>query len=364
MTNRLIWKYIGSVIIATILFHNTNAQVTDFYNQSASDSSLVEGFSLHGSSLIYFRNNEYFSGAYPGFTALGANNELSGNYRHGQHSVSAGIMYRFAFGQPMRHQLLPVLTYRYGLAKDLNVVMGTLSGPAEHKLPQELLGMDRYLYHPLEYGLQFTYKPGWMDADVWIDWRNNIVQGDSAQEQFTQGSRFIFHLLDKAGWKLDVNAILLFYHNGGQIDRSDAPVMTRINNSIGMSLSRQAGRWNYMIASQYFGFRNDDDFTAFPWKKGDAYSISLQADNSKLFFGAAYKNFHHFFALHGDQVFSILNQYESKIYGESRRMITGFARIQLMDVKNFRMGFGAELYYDLGSRRTDYNYSVMGRFLF
>ena len=364
MKNLFTLNYIGQALLAMLLIQQVDAQVTQFYKRPVSDSTLSEGFSLHGSSLLYFRNNEYFSGAYPGFTALGANNELSGNYRHGRHFISTGMMYSLAFGQPMRHRVLPVITYQYSLARHLNIVMGTLSGPAEHKLPQELLGLDRYLYHPLEYGLQFTYQPGWMDADIWIDWRNNIMHGDSAQEEFTQGSRFIFHLLNKGGWNIDANAILLFYHNGVQIDRSDAPTMTRINYSVGMNLSRQISRWKYSISGQYFGFYNDEDFTAFPWKEGNAYSISLQAENATLCLGTAFKNFHHFFTLNGDQVFSIFNQYESRIYGESKKLVTGFARIQLMNIKNFKIGFGAELYHDLNSRHTDYNYNIIGRFLF
>ncbi|QLH30410.1 MAG: hypothetical protein HWD63_14170 [Candidatus Parvibacillus calidus] len=163
MKNLFTLNYIGQALLAMLLIQQVDAQVTQFYKRPVSDSTLSEGFSLHGSSLLYFRNNEYFSGAYPGFTALGANNELSGNYRHGRHFISTGMMYSLAFGQPMRHRVLPVITYQYSLARHLNIVMApypALQSINYHK--NSLVWTDIFIIPSnTDYSLP-TNRGGWM----------------------------------------------------------------------------------------------------------------------------------------------------------------------------------------------------------
>ena len=326
-----------SLLLLFFVYSKSNAysQVTPFFDRHPNADSLKEGFTIHGNTLIYFKNNEYIKEAYPGFSALGANNELSLSYKKRGHLITGGLLYQFVFGNPLRHQLLPVLTYQYQLANDLKVVLGTLEGPAEHRLAQELQGLDGYLSNPVEYGLQFKYQPKWLDADVWINWRENIVTGDSAQEKFTQGSNFSFHLLDKDDWKIDLNATALFYHFGGQIDISEANVVSIINYGGGISVQKKFGRWSSNLQYNYFGFKNDEDYTLVPWAKGSGHSFTLDINNSTLYFGVGYRTFDKYFTLFGDQVFSLINQFTGEVFGTRKELISASASYQLMSDRNF-----------------------------
>ena len=158
-----------TIAVFLLISGKLSAQVTPFFDRFPVIDSLNDGFSIHGHSLVYFKNNEYIKEAYPGFSALGANNELSVSYKKQGHSFTGGIFYQFVFGRPLRSVVLPILSYQYKLTKDLKVVLGTLEGPAEHRLSQELQGVDAYLANPIEYGAQFKYTPKWVDADVWIN---------------------------------------------------------------------------------------------------------------------------------------------------------------------------------------------------
>jgi len=341
-----------------------SAQVTPFFDRFPVIDSLKEGFSIHGHSLVYFKNNEYVKEAYPGFSALGANNELTASFKKKGHSFTGGIFYQFVFGRPLRSVVLPIVSYQYKLTKDLKVLLGALEGPAEHRLSQELQGVDAYLANPIEYGAQFKFTPKWVDADVWINWRENIVTGDSAQEKFTQGSNFNFHLFDKNDWKIDANATVLFYHFGGQIDVSEAHVVSLINYGLGLSVSKKAGEWNNTLSYNYSGFKNDEDYTLVPWDKGFGHSLTLDVDNNTWYFGVGYRTFDRYFTLFGDQVFSLINQFTGEIFGTKKELISGSISYQLLGDKNFNINIGSELYYNLPTSQLDYNYSVMGRFKF
>ena len=353
-----------TIAVFLLISGKLSAQVTPFFDRFPVIDSLNDGFSIHGHSLVYFKNNEYIKEAYPGFSALGANNELSVSYKKQGHSFTGGIFYQFVFGRPLRSVVLPILSYQYKLTKDLKVVLGTLEGPAEHRLSQELQGVDAYLANPIEYGAQFKFTPKWLDADVWINWRENIITGDSAQEKFTQGSNFNFHLLDKNDWKIDANATALFYHFGGQIDISEAHVVSLINYGLGISVSKKAGIWNNTLSYNYSGFKNDEDYTLVPWDKGFGHSLTLDVDNNTWYFGVGYRKFDRYFTLFGDQVFSLINQFTGEIFGTKKELISGSISYQLLGDKNFNINIGSELYYNLPTSQLDYNYSVMGRFKF
>lgn len=352
------------LILWIACLNKTFSQVTDFYDRPSSDTLTREGISIHGSALIYFKNNEYIKQAYPGFTALGANTEADITYRRGRHVLTAGLLYQFVFGAPMRHRVMPVLSYRYGLTKDLRVVMGVLEGPAEHRLLQEVQGIDTYFEDPLEYGIQFRYTPQWLDADVWINWRENIMTGDSAQEKFTQGSRLTFHIWDRDDWKLDVNTSLLFYHYGGQVDISDAPVVTQMNYSAGVALSKQIHNWEYRLAYNYLAFKNDEDFTLIPWDRGSGHSISATADNRKFYFELAYRTFDRYYSPFGDQVFGVFNTFTRELFGSRKEIVSATGQLRLAADRNFGLNIGAEFYYNLPTGQLDYNYSLVGRVKF
>ena len=347
-----------------LVISKTNAQVTPFYDRFPVIDSLKDGFSINGHSLIYFKNNEYIKEAYPGFSALGANNELTASYKKNNHLFTGGIFYQFVFGRPLRSVVLPIVSYQYKLTKDLKVVLGTLEGPAEHRLSQEMQGIDAYLANPIEYGVQFKYVPKWVEADVWINWRENIITGDSAQEKFTQGTNFNFHVLDKNDWKIDASATALFYHFGGQIDISEAHVVSLINYGIGLSVNKKTGNWNTTFNYNYSGFKNDEDYTLVPWDKGFGHSFTLNQDNTIWNFGIGYRTFDRYFTLFGDQVFSLINQFTGEVFGTKKELVSASATYQLISDKNFNLNIGSEAYYDLINKQLDYNYSVMGRFKF
>ncbi|MCO6462392.1 MAG: hypothetical protein J5I59_13395 [Saprospiraceae bacterium] len=342
--------------------YSIGAQVNPFYSIEKADSLCKEGFSLHGTSLIYFKNNEYAKAEYPGFTALGANNQLNFTFRKDDHFFHAGMMYSFVFGQPMRHRVLPVLSYRFHPTDNFSIIMGSLENMSNHQLIQELQGLDYYLKNPLEYGLQFRFSPRWMDADVWINWRNNIAVGDSAQEQFTQGSRFIFHLLRKNNLSLDANGTLLFYHHGGQIDVSQAHVVTQINYNLGVSLSHSIDSRLYKLSYNYLRFNNDENFTDIPWKTGNGHSLTFETTGKKLDFGLGYRKFNRFYAPFGDQVFGIYNAFTGQLFGENKEIISLSGRFKLAAHQNFKLMLSSEAYYNLTARRLDYNYSLTGKF--
>ena len=352
------------ILIFLSLSIESYSQVTDFYDRTLPDSMITEGISVHGNSLLYFKNNEYAKAAYPGFTAFGTNNQIDISYKSNSHVFRAGAMYQFVFGQPMRHTVMPIISYHYTLLKDFKVNIGTISNSSGHHLIQELQGIDQYLHNPLEYGLQFQYQPNWMDGDIWINWRNNLALGDSSQEQFTQGTRLTFHVIKNKNWGIDLHSTFLFYHHGGQIDISDAPVITQINYHAGVELRKNWRKWQFKMAYHYIGFRNDEDFNDLPWKNGTAHSLIINAEQPFLNLGIGYRTFNQFYAPFGDQIFGIYNTYSHQIFDTKKDLITANARLKLSDNHHFKIQFGADIYYNLLNNQLDYNYGVMGKFTF
>jgi len=313
--------------------------------------------------LSYFKNNEYFNTSYPGETLLGAQSMAALTYKKNMHYFTGGVMLANQYSQPFRFKWYPILSLRYFLNQSHIVTLGVLEGGKSHELPTEIYGGEHMLAYPLEYGVQLQYKKEWGRFETWLDWRQNIVAGDSVQEKFTQGTTAKVFPIHTDHNKVTIQAGLLFYHAGGQVLSVSLPVITltnwfgklelrhRFDNDLSLGI-------NYTLS----GFKNAPDNPNILWKNGVAHHFQLQSAYDTWSIHGGYYNSKDFVAPHGEYIFALYNFDTNSYRSDSRKLIySGLGYLSHFD-RNFSISAGVDFFYDLQVKKIEYNYTLTGKF--
>ena len=338
------------------LHMNMQAQVTQFFQTPEVDSS--RGLSGQLYSLAFFQNNEYFNSPAPGRSYLG--NRISGrlNYRSGLHYISGGLLFQYRFGTPLEARVLPILTLNYGISKFLHVTLGTLSGGANHQLPETVMGRG-YLYRqPLEYGVQFRVPGKRAGLDTWLDWRENTQPGDSTAEQFTQGTTLYYLPYNSDGTTLKLRGGLVFYHHGGQGLSRPVPVYTLLNYYAGIDGSyRINSDWSIQLRYLFMAFNNPSERSPIAWTSGSAHQLRVPVTWRKVTLGTGLFLARNYYAPFAGEIYSAydLSQPDRKLVYGQLQWLSG-------TTGKFNLQFGSEFFYDLRIKKIDYNYCVLARF--
>lgn len=83
--------------------------------------------------------------------------------------------------------ILPVFNAHLHAAKNVELVLGTIYGRANHHLAEPLYNPEAALSSDPEAGLQVLWRPSFMDLDAWVNWESFIFDEDNHQEAFTVG---------------------------------------------------------------------------------------------------------------------------------------------------------------------------------
>ena len=206
-----------------------NTIFSDYKPIIAADS---QSLSLQVYGLTYLRNNEYFVPPASGYTLFGHQVSPRLRWQPAPNFVAeGGIFLNRSFGDNfIFNQVIPIfnLQYRYD---SLQVVFGTLAGALSHNLIEPLFAFERLLTNRQEQGVQFLWKRGPVQADLWMDWQRYQFAGAPFRERFFFGTSNRLSLISKDRFKLWVPLQATIAHAGGQRG-VDSLITTEVANTI------------------------------------------------------------------------------------------------------------------------------------
>ncbi len=234
--------------------------------ESADSGRFYGGFRTLG----YLRNNEYFNEVLDGYTLFGyqVNPYLAwqaGNYVR----IEGGVYLSQDFGADDFTEVLPTFSLMYA-RNGHRLLFGTLQGSISHRLIEPLYDFENLLdADRLEYGIQYRYQKGSFFGDVWLDWRNVIHPGDSAQEELLSGVSAEYRWLDleNAGFSTLLQATI--FHRGGQINESELPLQTYVNTAFGLKGWVHPGSLQLTADLYYVSFSDNSGTSLLPFDGGD-----------------------------------------------------------------------------------------------
>lgn len=317
--------------------------------------------SLNIYNLNYIYNTEYFSNIPLSGTLFGY--QLIPEIKYQPNSrlvIKAGIYLQKEFGRKEYTSLLPTFSVKYK-AKQSSYILGTLEGNINHGFVEPVYDYKLLINERLENGFQFFVDTKPYNHDFYINWRRAIHLGDPFKEEFDIGYSAKFNVINQEKFQLKAPIQLLYSHKGGQIDSSNAPLTSLVNNAIGVSLNFDLGNRflkNIVFDNYYLNYKDISGTKAQPFNEGNAYLSHLLFKFNYFDLDMRYWNSDGFINPRGNSLFSSVSEkYPGLIEKHRNLLLASF----IYDTKIFRGGnfdFRFSPYYDFVEKKTEYSFEM------
>lgn len=312
--------------------------------------------------LGFTRNNEYFNKIADGYTLFGYQLNPSISYYPSENvRIDAGVYMQKDFGNSGFQTVSPTLSIKVK-RNDLSIIFGNLDGALNHKLIEPLFDFERVLVDRMETGLQAVIDKESLFLDAWINWETMIYPGDTLQEEVSGGISFDYKLLENKNVKVSLPIQTVLYHKGGQIDVSDEPLTSLMNNAIGLNFDVQldtTGILKSISAKNYFVYYTDFSFERrLPFNNGTGIYSNLDVEFKWFDFMISYWRGNDFISIKGAPLYqSVSNNYKNPGYLEDRRELLIFRfmhDIKILD--NLFLSSRFEPFFDLGNSKLEFSH--------
>lgn len=359
-------KYIFKCFIhlAFVVFSfRASAQIEypNFKNQNQIVPTDSQRLSLKISNLNYIYNTEYFTKIPLSGTLFGYQLIPELQYQpNSRFKISGGLYVQKEFGRKEYTSVFPVFSVKYK-AKNSAFILGTLEGATNHGYIEPIYDYKLLINERLENGFQFFVDTKAYNHDFYINWRRAIHLGDAYKEEFDIGYIARVNLLNNETWEVSVPVQLLYSHKGGQIDTSNAPLTSIVNDAAGLSVGinmENSFLKKVVLDNYYVNYKDISGTKRQPFNEGNAYLAHLLLKFKFFDLDFRYWNGHGFINPRGNALFSSVSE---KIPGYTeayRELLLGSIIYDKEIFHNGHFNFRVSPYYDFGAKKLEYSYEM------
>lgn len=355
-------------IISATLFGQLNMPYTYSYPEFNKEDS--QNLYLQIENHNFFWNAEYFGDFVEGYTLAGFEIKPSLQYYfNSKFRLQAGVLTRKIHGAVGFYDVIPTISAHACLSDSFQIIIGTLKGSNEHEMlhpiyDSELLFFDRLqngFNAPVENGFQLLYTNSWIKGDMWVDWEQFIVKGDTIPEILTFGLNTTFDVFKTNNTYIKVPFQFLIHHQGGQISNFDEAMLTLNNGATGVVIERNSSHsfikkismngyllWYNDITEAWQSYFNNG-WALYP-------SFTIESGKIQLFAGYFYGN--NFASPKGSYLFQSISDYKKSAYQKERQLIIGKFNYHKLIAKNVNFAVILDGFYDLKNSRFDMAFGV------
>lgn len=317
---------------------------------------------FHVTDKNFFKNNEYFNKLNEGYTLLGVVLEPTLVYYPGKTTrFEAGASFLKYSGRQGFSDIQPLIRFQYQPSPVFQMVMGSLYGGTQHGLIEPLYRWEQEFMNPVENGLQFLFYTDRFKADVWLHWEKFILRNDPFQEELSVGTSMTYNLLPtESSFNLTIPFQSLISHHGGQGIGVDLPLQTLANYASGLKATWKmpAKLKEVNLECWVMGYNDLSPQKLQAYKKGYAVYPKAGVRLGKFLLQTGYFHGDKFIAIKGEPLYhSALTPNNGLVYPIRNLITAKFAFTQQLE-KGISMAAYTEIYNDLKSGNTDYNYGV------
>lgn len=364
MLNQRIFKFILPTLILLINL-NAFAQLEREWRYTYADfttneeSNLYFRFEGHN----FFKNNEYFGDLIEGYTLMGYSVQPSLQYYVSPKlRIKAGVHLLKYNGISDFTEVIPVYSAHLKLAKNFDMIMGSLKGDVQHKLIEPIFNPENQYTRPVESGLQFILENNRFYGDVWIDWDQFIFSGDTIPEQFTFGISSAYTLVkSKNGFKVDIPFQFVARHIGGQISNYSEELQTQVNIVSGLNVEKELGDgFIHKIAlSAYCVLYKDlTESAGYDFTSGNAIYPVVNVDYKYGEFMLGYWSADNFMSPQGSSLFHSVSSRDEAYYIKDRQLLNAKISYVKNIAKQVKFSAMFESYYDIDAGAFEYSYGL------
>lgn len=312
----------------------------------------------------FIKNNEYFGSIAEGYTLLGFNIAPKFVYTPSSRvQLSAGGNFLSYNGRENEVEARLLLTFQYKMLPNLDFILGNIYGTVNHKLISPLFEFEHYLNKNVENGIQFIWDSERLFTDLWLDWEQQIIEGDPFQEKFNVGLSTDLIIIDQDNYQISLPFQNIVRHEGGQINsNSEEPLTTIFNNATGLRFTKPIHLpWIYLFSVSSF-MVNYQDLS--PQKRqmfidGMASYTKLDFSNKKLNLTLGYWYGEQYIAPLGNPLFESYSRTKFFVEEPIRQLAIGRLSYEQEVIENINLGVRFEGFYDIPAGNTEYTWAII-----
>ncbi|MFA6126516.1 MAG: hypothetical protein WC699_04365 [Bacteroidales bacterium] len=333
-----------------------------FQTPPRKDSIIPKSLYFRIKSTAYFKDNEYKNPFVTGTSLLGIFFEPSLEYHPDKKTtIHAGAHLLKYHGEDTFERAVPTLSLQYDPTDHFSLIFGTINGTVNHGLIEPVQDFENYLIDNYENGLELLWNYPQFRSDVWLNWEQFLKRGDPFQEKFTAGTNSTFMLYESKLFQVTAPFSAIFRHQGGEIDATNLPAITRLNMVQGI-------RFNWSLENnfvktvalaqdyvEYLEIHPKPDLRI-PYGSG-SYSRFL-LDTKIGSFEIGYWKAHNFISAHGMPIFQSVSQDNPFFVQPDRQMLVLKYQLSIKLTNYLKFAGRYEPYYHYDTGRIDQSFSV------
>jgi hypothetical protein len=325
------------------------------------DSSSNKTISFNFESLIFFKNNEYFSRYSEGYTLPGAYLLPKFIYYPGRNTtIEVGYNYLHYFGANKIQYHSPFISFTWKIIGDTYFTLGSFNSGFNHKLIEPVYSREYSYTKNTSNGARLLINKKHIFADVWLDWEQFIFANDTSQEIITGAIDIDFNFLQNDFIKFALSYQSIMHHRGGQVNASNDKVINMQNHAIGLS-SNFFPKHKFIkgiYAAAYYTLAIDKKhYNQFHYTNGNGFFINTGINTNILNFNLSYWQSDSYFTAKGENLFinkpSILDPTNN-----SKQMLNSKISFYKNIQDDIRIEARFENYYILEEKQFEFSYGV------
>ena len=355
------------IAAADTMHYKTHNLFIDSQNIDSADTNKLF---LTLKNVNFFKNNEYFNPIVRGYTLIGywVRPELA-YYPSSKSKFSVGMHLLKYSGNDQFYNILPTLSFRQSLTKNIDLIIGTLEGSLNHKMSDLLYAPERYFTNNVENGLQFLINSEHYKGDVWLNWEHFIFEGDSSQERLSTGTSSVCSIFEKDNpFSIDIPFQTFIAHKGGQINtirKADTHIETLFNGFSGIRMIFKPSdgllqKIEVELPVTLFANLSPTKLTQYKNGWGILPSLNLQLKDFYLSTGLWYGK--RYMSPRGERIYQSVSFKNSNAAEKTRSLSISRIAYSTKLKHGIDLAVAFEGYYDIKNKIFDYSYGLQLNF--
>ncbi|MEO6683675.1 MAG: hypothetical protein ABIN48_12710 [Ginsengibacter sp.] len=325
---------------------------------SPEDSSKL---SLNIYNLNYLHDTEYFTDIPLSGTLFGYQLLPELQYQPtSRFIIKAGVYAQKEFGRSEYTSLIPTFSVKYQ-AKESSYILGNLEGNINHQFIDPIYDDKLLIKEKLENGFQFLVNTKPYNHDFYINWRRAIHLGDPFKEEFDVGYSASLNLIDKENFKVKFPLQMLYSHKGGQIDSTNEPLTSLVNNAVGISMNYNFGKGFFtdvIFDNYYVNYKDISGHKRQLFNQGNAYLSHLLLKFKYFDIDLRYWNGNSFINPRGNSLFSSVSEKYPGLTEKNRELLITSLIYNTQIFNGADFNFRMSPYYDFYAKRMEYSFEL------
>jgi len=341
-------------------FVTANLQAQNPYNNllhNSADTNSCDIPFIEFQNMNFFKNFESFGKFAKGYTLFGYYAQAKAHFKITKDvKLSGGVHLQKYFGNKGFKRMEPVYTLLWKPNKNFSLQFGTIE-PAESGISDILYHNEIHLNEKPINGFSIAYRKEKFQSTTWLQWDDYIFWDSPYPEVFTAASVNRLNFFNSGGHKLTGRFEFTAKHTGGQINRTEASVVTVLNGFLAADYEFKPNTYSKLqVFAGYTPSLNLAPQKKMLYNSGHGFTSGAHAAIQSYRFGLSYWYSHKWFSGDGNPLNSNISRHIEGYGQEKRALLIGHFFKRFIISEQIYAALTSDAYFDFYNHMLAYSY--------